>query len=95
MGEQTYIDLCRNINIDFLELYGSQYVIEHVVAEWNIRTDRQIYNAYTSDLLKVIAESLGAEVHSRYSELIDKTEKEEKTGDEIALEIIERAGLKV
>lgn len=57
--------------------------------------DEKVYRSYTADLLKVIAESVGASVSCRYDELIDRPKEEEKTGDEIALEVIKRAGLKV
>lgn len=77
-----------------LDLFGSYYVIEHVLAEHNIRMEEKVYRSYTGDMLKVIAESMGATVNYRLMELCDKP-KEEKTGDEIALEVIERAGLKV
>jgi hypothetical protein len=80
--------------LDLLDLFGSYYVIEHVLAEHNIRMEEKVYRSYTGDLLKVIAESIGATVNYRLMELLEKP-KEEKTGDEIALEVIKRAGLKV
>ena len=78
-----------------LDLFGSEYVIDHIIAEHNLRIDEKVYRSYTADLLKVIAESIGASVSCRYDELIDRPKEEEKTGDEIALEVIKRAGLKV
>ena len=77
-----------------LDLFGSYYVIEHVLAEHNIRMEEKVYRSYTGDMLKVIAESMGATVNYRLTDLYDKP-KEQKTGDEVALEVIQRAGLKV
>lgn len=50
---------------------------------------------YTADLLKAIAESVGATVNSRYSDLTDFETKDERTGDEVAYEVITKLGLKV
>lgn len=95
MGESAYIDCCRNINLDFLEIYGSQYVIEHVVAELNVRTEQRVYRSYSSDLLKAIAESLGVQVNYRFAEAIETPEDEDmRSADEIAMDVIKRAGLK-
>ena len=65
-----------------------------MLAEHNIRMEEKVYRSYTGDMLKVIAESMGATVNYRLMDLYDKP-KEQKTGDEIALEVIQRAGLKV
>ena len=70
-------------------------MIDHVLAEHNIRMEEKVYRSYTADLLKTIAESVGATVSCRYNDLINHQKEEEKTGDEIALEVIQRAGLKV
>ena len=56
--------------------------------------EEKVYRSYTGDLLKTIAESIGATVNYRFIELLEPP-KDEKTGDEIALEVIKRAGLKV
>lgn len=48
-------------------------------------------------MLKALAEAWGGEVKMRYAEMIEQEPEEdyeEVTGDEIALEIIKRAGLK-
>lgn len=88
-----WIDYCRNIQLDLLNLFGSYYVIEHVIAEANKRSEERFYRIYASDMLKAIAESLGAEVNERYVDLINN-DVDTRTGDEIAADIIKRAGLK-
>ena len=57
--------------------------------------EQYAYRSYTADLLKVIAESMGAEVNSRFVDIVDLSHKEDtRSADEIALEVIEKAGLK-
>lgn len=41
-----------------------------------------------------IAESMGVQVNARYAELIRPRERDERSADEIALDVIKRAGLK-
>ena len=96
-GEHDYVNYCRTINLDLLELHGSEYVIDHVICEHNQEVKEDTYRNYTSDLLKIIAETLGCTIPHRYDDMIirPKEEKQEKTGDEIVLEVIKKAGLKV
>jgi hypothetical protein len=81
--------------LDMLELLGSDYLVEHVLEKYNEERKESAYRAYTSDMLMAIAESMGATVESRYVDLIEPGQPEEMDADEIALDIIERAGLKV
>lgn len=94
MGESAYIDYCRNINLELLDLFGRGYVIDHVVAEHNNRMKGEIYKFYVSDLLKCLAESWGANIHYRYADMIDPQTEEQKSGDDIAYEVITKLGLK-
>lgn len=55
----------------------------------------EVHRIYTADLLKGIAESLGATVRWKYSDLIKPEEDEpQESGDEIAMRVIEKLGLK-
>ena len=78
-----------------LNLMGRNYVIDYVISEYQDYVEEKIYKAYVTDLIKSIAESIGVEVNDRYADLIDNTPKDTRTGDEIALDVIKRAGLKV
>lgn len=79
-----------------LELMGSDFLIEHVLAEYVTRGKEMAYRSYTSDVLKAIAEFLGIEVSSRYVDLVQEPSTVEPvSADEIALMVISRAGLKV
>lgn len=95
MGQSEWFDCCRSIRLDLLDLYGSYYVIEHVIAESNKKQEERLYRCYTSDMLKAIAESFGVTVDSRFIDAINNEPEDEQTGDEIALDIIQRAGLRV
>lgn len=94
MGELAYIDYCRNINLDLLEMIGSGYVIDHVVAEHNKRAKDEAYRIYVGDLLKCLAETWGAQIPYRYADMIAPQEEEQKSGDEVAIEVITKLGLK-
>lgn len=57
--------------------------------------EEKAYRVYVTDVLKAIAESTGCQVSMRYNEAISTSnDEEELNGDQIALDIIERAGLK-
>lgn len=93
MGADAWIDYCRNIQLDLVELFGSYFVIEHVISEARARNEERLYRIYASDMLKAIAEGVGFEVNMRYADIIND-EVDTRTGDEIAAEIIEKAGLR-
>lgn len=76
-----------------LELMGSEYLIDHVMYEYNENAERHAFRSYVGDLLKVMAESWNARVNYRYDDMISRPQ-EEKTADEIVLEVMKRGGLK-
>lgn len=78
-----------------LELMGSGYVIEHVAAEHNSRMKEEMYRVYVTDVLKHIAESWGTALNFRYAEMIEEPKETEESGDEVALKVISKLGLKV
>lgn len=77
-----------------MTLHGSIFVVEHVMAEYNNKIEKRLYRCYTSDMLKAVAEGMGATVNSRFADLLENEPQDERTGDEIALDVIKRAGLK-
>lgn len=54
-----------------------------------------MYKCYISDIAKAIAEYFGIEVNTRFIDIITNSEEDKRTADEIALDVIKRAGLKV
>jgi hypothetical protein len=79
-----------------LDLFGSDYVIDHVMAEAEDYFHEKVYRHYVTEMLRSLVGSWGNPVSMRYLDMIEQKEPEEKqTGDEIALGVIKRAGLKV
>ena len=80
---------------------GSEYVIEHCVLAFVDSSAQRIYRIYVTDALMYMSESVaksfgGTYLQRRYADLIDGIdEEEEMSADEIVLDIIERAELKV
>ena len=76
-------------------MLGKEYVIRHITDEYVKKMEERLYRAYISDALKCLAESWGAQIDRRYVELIEPPEDEEEiSGDEVALKVIEKCGLK-
>ena len=83
-----------------LDLFGSGYVIEHCVSAFTQYQADKVYRTYVTDALKhinkIVATQFGGSyMENRYSDFAyPKREKEdERSGDEIAADIIRRAGL--
>ena len=79
---------------------GSGYVIEHCVSAFSDMCEEKAFRSYMADGIKCISESVanqygGSYLQERYADIITVSRVEEKTGDEIALEVIKKAGLKV
>ena len=79
---------------------GSGYVIEHCVSAFSDICKEEAYRSYIADGVKCIGESVvnqfgGSYLQERYADIVSIPRTEEKSGDEIALEVIEKAGLKV
>ena len=79
---------------------GAEYLIDYCIESVTEYNKREIFRVYVTDALMYMGESVanafkGSYMGVRYVDLLDAHTDEEKTGDEIALEVIERAGLKV
>lgn len=79
-----------------LELFGRGYVMEHCVSVFYDRSKSAAFQSYIADGLMCMTETIanqygGSYMTDRYADLF--AEREEKTGDEIAAEVIKRAGL--
>ena len=64
------------------------------------RVNFEIYQTYVTDSLKAIAENTqryagGVVLQKRYVEIINSKPPDNRTGDEIAADVIKKAGLKV
>lgn len=78
-----------------MELFGSYYVIEHVIAEWEKDEEEKTFKIYITDMAKGLVEAWGGEVTLRFADTYKPVEQDTRTGDEIALEVINKIGLKV
>lgn len=83
-------------------MFGSGYVIEHCISALRIRTIKKVTSFYIADALKnindILAEKFGGNMmRNRLMDILkeEKREDKQKTGDEIAADIISRAGLKM
>lgn len=88
------------LNTDLIEMLGRGYIVDNCIAFYNRRMEEQAFRIYVSDLVLGIYNRLipsGAEpLTARYADYLEysKPKKKEKTGDEIAAEIIAKFGLK-
>ena len=96
IGSNIYKDLFSGIR-DVVAGRTSIYEAELEKARENaLKTmEEKAYKVYITDVVKSIAESFGASVTKRYIDLIDSEPEDERTGDEVAMEVIQRLGLKV
>lgn len=92
-GAERYFRCCLQIDFNFLELYGKEYVIEYAVNRSNELYYEEARDYYITDTLWVLARvgTLDKAKIERFSDLIERQKnqgKEEET--ESAEEIIER-----
>lgn len=83
-----------------LNLYGSYYVIEHCCAERDKELEQKALEYYVTDTLHLIGKNIavisrGEYLSSSWRELCEGTvnRKKQKNGDEIAKDVIVKAGL--
>ena len=97
------------MRMDYLEMFGREYVLEHCLItvkqerEQKFQREADRYcTYYLADCLRVITENTAKSVNPGNSagyiamtlkDIMDPKPKNEKTGDEIVLDIIKRAGL--
>lgn len=77
---------------------GKGYIVEHCISLFNKRAEERLYRIYMTDMTRLIFNFIagkGNAISERYADWIDnKPKKPEKTGDEIAAEIIAKFNLK-
>ena len=81
-------------------MVGKGYVIDHCVSLFNKQVKEERYRNYIADSLRLISENVaklvgGSYFKTRYAELCEQAKEPEKSGDEIARDIIRRAKLKL
>ena len=85
MGSDQYLELLETVRLDYAEMLGSGYIIEHCVSAFNKLQEEKIYRIYVTDTLKSLS---GANV--RWYDLIDRTPRDERTFEEITKDVWSR-----
>lgn len=72
-------------------------MIEHCIDCYNDMMTAKNYQIYMTDSIRFLVEQLAQVDIVRFADFLDNNEQEEpeKSGDDIAREVIQRAGLKV
>lgn len=73
-----------------LDLFGSGYVVEHCIAAIQREQEERAYQYYMTDVLRS-----AFNVDKRFYDMLNHPDTEDKSGDEIILDIITRGGLTV
>ena len=88
------------LSVELLQMIGKGYVIDHCVSLFKKKQEKKLYQIYVTDTLKLINDNIaknfgGAMIKTKYSELTQTVKEDNRTGDEVAREVIGRLGLKV
>lgn len=72
--------------------------MRYAIARWAKQQRDMAYRIYITDALYTISENTmkfggGRSMQKRYIEMIEPPQKEHRSGDEVAIDIIKRAGL--
>ena len=85
-----------------IDIMGRRYIIEHIATEYRRRKVYEAYQIYVTDCLKGIADmnlkyfshNNNAEaVRMRFAEILKPEKADKRTANEIADDILQRAGL--
>ena len=81
-----------------LDLCGSWFLIDHIIAEIKAEQKKRGFRMYIAENLRMIGENTaravngGKYITAKWEE--EQKQRDDRTGDEIAADIINRAGLK-
>lgn len=78
-----------------LELHGRGFVIDHCIVQFEREQEEKSYRIYIANNLRLVCENVGKGLGgSYYPGLWGEIEpNDDRTGDEVALDVIKRAGL--
>lgn len=79
---------------------GSGYVIEHCTSAFLERQKAKAYQIYVSECFRIITENTakmggGSYVSASFADILNPKPVDNRTGEEIVAEIIQKAGLEV
>ena len=98
MGEEDYFRYTQGINLEVLRLYGRSYIIDYVISRVKQEMEERRFRAYVTDALMILTENTSRRDGGRHltKRWVEKyTPKETRTADEIAVDVILNAGLKI
>lgn len=95
MGADEYFDCIQSLRIDFLELFGSGYVIDHCVSTLNMKYRQDLFRDYMAEGIRATVNNLshvfgGVTMEVSYHDLIHPPKKETRTEEEIINHIQEK-----
>lgn len=77
-----------------LDLLGSGYVVDCCIAAINSRRERDNWQTFMADVGTIVVRMLGGKEMPRFADCIKQPDKDEKSGADIAMDVIKRHGLK-
>ena len=69
--------------------------MRYAVARYNQNQRDTAYRIYVTDTLRIISRNTGAYAQKRFIEILDPKCSDDRTGEEIAVDVIKSAGLEV
>lgn len=95
-GASAFKDGIESIRLEFVEMMGMGYVIEHCISHFLKLKQEESYRTYITEALRILTENTakssgGSYLSKSFSDIYKKPEKEEpeKTQEEIIAEIDE------
>ena len=81
-------------------MFGSGYVIDHCISAFVQSQKEKAYKVYVTDALMYISHNTASKqgdmmVTKRFIDIMTPQKEDDRTGDEVALEVIRKLGLKV
>jgi hypothetical protein len=80
-----------------LDVLGTDYIFQHILQTLEAERKETLYRYYVTDVLQVIAENTskngGMRMNVRYCDLLKNKPQDNRSGKEIAADVIRKAGL--
>lgn len=83
------------MRLDLYKLLGVPYFTDSLIAAVNNYRQEKAYRIYVTDCFYSITYSLGNPMNKRYYDILHNTPEDDRDGEEIAYERLERFGVKV
>ena len=74
---------------------GSGYVVDHCISAFRLKQERMRFEYYITDVGAALINMWAKDKYPRYYDLVNPKQVDNRSGDEIAADIIAKHGLKV